>query len=97
MLFRESYLGAASSASVPYDGRMGAGDGRTGGLLGALALLARPATFEAMDPTHADVRYGDARRAGIAPLCDMYSRRDRARTRPWSWCTAAVSSLGIGA
>jgi acetyl esterase/lipase len=51
---------------------MGAGDGRSGGLLGALALLARPATFEAMEPTHADVRYGNARRSGIAPLCDVY-------------------------
>lgn len=51
---------------------MGAGDTRAGGILGALALLARPARFEAMAPTHPDVRYAETRRRGISPLCDVY-------------------------
>ncbi len=47
-------------------------DPRTGGLLHALYVLARPATFEALAPTHEALVYSRARRRGIAPLCDVY-------------------------
>lgn len=51
---------------------MTAGDSRSGGLLHALALLAQPARFEALEPTHQGVVYADAARRGVAPLCDVY-------------------------
>jgi acetyl esterase/lipase len=47
-------------------------DPRTGGLLHALATLARPARFDALEPTHRGVRYSRAARRGVAPLCDVY-------------------------
>lgn len=45
---------------------------RTAGLLHALSLLASPARFEALEPTHAAVPYARISRRGIAPLCDVY-------------------------
>lgn len=45
---------------------------RTGGLLHALYLLARPARFEALEPTHGSVPYAEGSRRGVAPLCDVY-------------------------
>ncbi len=47
-------------------------DSRSGGLLQALALLARPARFEALEPTHRGLPYADGRRRGVPPLCDVY-------------------------
>jgi acetyl esterase/lipase len=47
-------------------------DPRTGGLLYSLSVLARPARFEALEPTHGAVRYAARSRRGIAPLCDVY-------------------------
>jgi acetyl esterase/lipase len=42
------------------------------GLLHALSLLVRPASFEALEPTHARVRYAAGPRRGVEPLCDVY-------------------------
>ncbi len=47
-------------------------DPRSGGLLQALALLARPARFEALEPTHGAVPYARVKRRGVRPLCDVY-------------------------
>jgi acetyl esterase/lipase len=47
-------------------------DSRSGGLLQALALLARPARFDAIEPTHEGVPYADQARRGVSPLCDVY-------------------------
>jgi acetyl esterase/lipase len=47
-------------------------DPPTSGLLHALSLLARPARFEALEPTHRGVKYTTATRRGVAPLCDVY-------------------------
>ena len=47
-------------------------DPQTGGLLHALYLLARPAGFEALEPTHGSVPYAQGSRRGVAPLCDVY-------------------------
>ena len=44
----------------------------TGGVLRALLLLARPARFDALEPTHGAVPYARAPRRGVAPLCDVY-------------------------
>jgi len=35
-------------------------------------LLAGPARFEALEPTHAGVPYTGRRRRGVSPLCDVY-------------------------
>lgn len=51
-------------------------DPSTGGILHALALLARPARFDALEPTHGGVRYLEATRRGIAPLVDVYLPAD---------------------
>ncbi len=47
-------------------------DPRTGGLLHSIVTLARPAKFKALEPTHADLRYTQEPRRGVAPLCDVY-------------------------
>jgi len=47
-------------------------DPGTGGLLHALVTLARPARFEALEPTHRGLRYTRVARPGVAPLCDVY-------------------------
>lgn len=44
----------------------------TRGLLHALALLAKPASFESLAPTHEGVPYAHGTRRGVAPLCDVY-------------------------
>lgn len=60
------------SAASHRDPHRGPRDPRTGGLLHALALLAAPARFEALEPTARGVPYLEARRRGIAPLVDVY-------------------------
>lgn len=47
-------------------------DPSTGGILHALYTLARPARFEALEPTHENVPYASGARRGIAALCDVY-------------------------
>jgi acetyl esterase/lipase len=44
----------------------------TGGLFHALSILAQPARFEAVAPTHRGVPYARNARRGVAPLCDVY-------------------------
>lgn len=47
-------------------------DPRTGGVLHALYTLARPARFDAVEPTHGAVPYLPGTRRGVAALCDVY-------------------------
>ena len=47
-------------------------DPSTGGLLHALMVLAGPARFESIAPTHGGLPYAHGSRRGVAPLCDVY-------------------------
>lgn len=47
-------------------------DPRTGGLLRALASLASPARFAALEPTYGSVAYAKRTGRGVPPLCDVY-------------------------
>lgn len=48
------------------------GDPKSGGLVHALRLLARPPQFEARAPSHPDVRYAQRFGPGVPPMLDVY-------------------------
>ena len=45
---------------------------KSGGLANALWILAKPTPRVSIEPAASAVRYSEARRRGIAPLCDIY-------------------------
>lgn len=55
---------------------------KSGGLAHALWIIARPTPRVAIEPTASGVRYSDAKRRGIAPLCDIYRPNNSESVRP---------------